>query len=376
MKLKKIQEKPWYPGAVVACIGVLFFVLLTNLGSVISAVGGFLGNFRAVFLGIIFAYLLNPIAGFFYHRVFKKMKTGQARWSLSVVLTIVAALLALVLLIGTLLPQLVQSIAIFSENIDGYAASMIKMLEESPLKDVVDSESLATMSQNALSSIAAFVQENAGRILSSAANSGKGVITVVISVILAIYLLLDKKRVMIGWWRLLRSVLPDRITDGFMDFTLRCDSILMSYLGQTLLDSLIVGVLNAIFMLVCRMDYVGLISVAVAVTNLIPNFGPVIGAVIGGFVLLLINPLHALIFLAFTVALQFVDAYILKPKLFSGSLGVSGLLILVASIVLGNIFGVWGMVLAVPIAAILSFLYRDYMIPKQQKRQTERRTEA
>jgi predicted PurR-regulated permease PerM len=116
------------------------------------------------------------------------------------------------------------------------------------------------------------------------------------------------------------------------------------------------------------MDYVGLVSVVVAVTNLIPNFGPIIGMVIGGFVLLLVNPLHAVMFVVFSIALQFVDGYILKPKLFSGTLGVSGLLILVASIVLGNMFGVWGMILSVPIAAILSFVWRDYVMPRREKK--------
>ena len=70
----------------------------------------------------------------------------------------------------------------------------------------------------------------------------------------------------------------------------------------------------------------------------------------------------------FSIALQFVDGYILKPKLFSGTLGVSGLLILVASIVLGNMFGVWGMILSVPIAAILSFVWRDYVVPRREKK--------
>ena len=373
MRLKeKLEDKPWYPGAVVACIGVLFYVLLTNLNPVLSAVGGFLGNFKAVFLGIVFAYLMNPIANFFYHKVLKKMKAGQTRWGVAVALAVLLVLLVLLVLIGTLIPQLVQSIATFTENLDSYTASMIKMLENSPLKDVVNAEQLATLSQNALATIANFVRENAGKILSSAANSGKGIITVVISGILAVYLLVDKKRVLTGWWRFLRNVLPEGRTEAIMDFTLRCDTILMSFLGSTLLDSLIVGALNAVFMLICGMQYVGLVSVVVAVTNLIPNFGPIIGAVIGGFVLLLVNPWHALMFVVFTIVVQFVDAYILKPKLFSGSLGVSGLLILVASIVLGNMFGVWGMVLSVPIAAILSFLYRDYMVPQHEKRRAEK----
>ena len=119
------------------------------------------------------------------------------------------------------------------------------------------------------------------------------------------------------------------------------------------------------------MQYVGLVSVIVAVTNLIPNFGPIIGAVIGGFILVLVNPLHALMFVVFCIVLQFVDGYILKPKLFSGSLGVSGLLILIAGIVLGNLFGVLGMLLSIPAAAILSFIYHDYFLPNAEKRRRE-----
>ncbi len=368
MSKNTLSEKKWFTGAVIACIGVAFYVLLTNLGTVISSVGFFLGSFKSIFLGTIFAYVLNPLARFFYHSLFRKMKVGNTRWYLSVTLGIVTALLAVILLIGTLIPQLVQSVALFSENYNTYAATLLNLLENSPLKAFIDAEKLQLLSENALTSIAGFVQDNAGKILTAAANSGKGIISTVISLIVAVYLLIDKKHVMAGLWNFGRVILPLEKLSGIMDFGLHCDSILMSYLGQSLLESLIVGFINAVFMLVCGMQYVGLVSVIVAVTNLIPNFGPIIGGVIGAFVLLLVNPLHALMFIVFCIALQFVDGYILKPKLFSGSLGVSGLLILVAGIVLGNLFGVVGMLLSIPAAAILSFLYRDYFLPKAEKR--------
>ena len=90
---------------------------------------------------------------------------------------------------------------------------------------------------------------------------------------------------MSGLWRFGRAILPMDTLYGIMDFGLRCDSILMSYLRTSLLESLIVGFINAIFMFACRMQYVGLVSMIVAVTNLIPNFGPIIGAVVSGFIL-------------------------------------------------------------------------------------------
>lgn len=365
---QKMSEKKWYNPAVAACIAVAFYVLLTNLNTVISSVGFFLKSFNSIVLGVIFAYILNPLAKFFEQKVFRKMKAGNTRWYLSVTLGIVAALLALILLIGTLIPQLVQSISDFAENFDGYADALVNMLKGSPLESVINAENLQTLSQNAMASISGFVNDNAGKILSIAADSGKGILSTVISLIVAVYLLIGKNGVLEAWWRFIKAVMRPKTADGVMDFIRRCNEILMSYLGQSLLESLIVGAVNAVFMTICGMKYVGLISVIVAVTNLIPNFGPIIGGVIGGFVLLLVNPVHALMFVVFAIVLQFVDGYILKPKLFSGSLGVSGLLILIAGIVLGDIFGVLGMLLSIPAAAILSFVYRDYFLPWLEKR--------
>ncbi len=372
MKLKKLSEKKWYSGAVIACIGVAFYVLLSNFTAVLSAIGSFLGNFKAVFLAFIFAYVLNPLAKVFYYRLFSKMKPGKARWTLSALLSIITALLAMVLLLGMLIPQLVESIALFSDNFDVYAASLSDMIRNSMLQEFIDEEQLQTLINNITDTVSSFVQKNTGNILSSVASTGKNVLTTAIALILAVYVLIEKKQVMGGIWQLLRVLLHRNENEVFLDFLLRCDTILVSYLAQNLLDSLIVGAANAIFMFACGMQYIGLISVVVGVTNLIPNFGPIIGAAIGGFILLLVKPVHALMFVAFCLVLQFVDAYILKPKLFSNSLGVSGLLILIASIVLGNMFGVWGMLLAIPIAAILSFLYRDYFLPRYEKRVPEK----
>ena len=369
---QKLSEKKWYNGAVIACIGVTLYVVLTHLGPIRGAIQQFLGNFKAIFLALVIAYVLNPLAKFFYYIPFKKLKASKTRWSISVVLAVIAALLVVGLIMGMVIPQLVQSLTLFSTNIDQYSASLLALIEGSPLEHFVSTDQMKTLSENAIGTITSFIRDNAGKILNAAANSGKNIVTVVLSSILAIYFLMDKVRVTAGFWRLVRIMLSREKHEVVMDFALRCDSILMNYLGQTILDSLIIGVINAVFMLLCRMPYTGLISVIVAVTNLIPNFGPIIGAVFGGFILLLVNPWQALYFIVFTCVLQFFDAYILKPKLFSNSLGVSGLLILVMSIVLGNLGGIVGVLLAIPAAAILSFIYNDYFLPVQEKRKQNR----
>ena len=375
MRFKKFSERKWYNGAVVACIGVAFYVLLTNLSSVTSYLSWFLGSFKSIFLGVVFAYVINPLARIFYYRLFKRMKLGQKRWALSVMLAFLTGLAVLLVLIGMLIPQLAQSIVTFSSNYESYAKTLVNLLQESRLGKIIGVEKFDTLTQNALSSIQSFVLENAGAIISSVANSGKRILSTVISLIVALYLLLTKKTVLQGVRRLIRALLRPAAFDSLMDFLLRCDTIFMSFIGQSILDSLIVGCVNAVLMLVFRMQYVGLVSVVVAVTNLVPNFGPVIGGVIGGFILVLVNPWHALIFLIITMLLQTLDAYVIKPKLFGNSLGVSGLLILVSIVVGGNIFGVVGILLAIPFAAILDFSYKEAFLPWLEERGEHRQKE-
>lgn len=104
--------------------------------------------------------------------------------------------------------------------------------------------------------------------------------------------------------------------------------------------------------------------------------GDAAGAVIGGFILLLVNPMYAVMFVAITLVLQVCDGYIIKPKLFGNSLGVSGLLILLAIVTMGNAFGIGGILLAIPVAAICDFSYREGVLPYLQKRKERKQAAA
>ena len=143
-----------------------------------------------------------------------------------------------------------------------------------------------------------------------------------------------------------------------------CAGILNRYVVYNLLDSLIIGGANAIFMAVMGIPYVGLVSFIVAVTNLIPTFGPMIGGAVGALLLCLVKMRYAVIFLIFTVLIQICDGYVIKPKLFGSSLGVSSLWILIGIIVGGRMFGAVGVLLAIPAVAIWDSLYADYLLPR------------
>ena len=122
-------------------------------------------------------------------------------------------------------------------------------------------------------------------------------------------------------------------------------------------------------MLIFGLPYIGLVSFIIALTNLIPTFGPLFGGAVGAFILMLDRPLYAIIFLAITAVLQIIDAYLLKPKLFGNSLGVSGLWILIGIIVGGRMFGVLGMFLAVPACAIIYSAFSEIVNERIKKRQ-------
>jgi predicted PurR-regulated permease PerM len=147
----------------------------------------------------------------------------------------------------------------------------------------------------------------------------------------------------------------------------RSDRILNRYIVFNLLDAFIVGIVNAIFMTIVGLPYIGLVSMVVAVTNLIPTFGAFIGGALGAFLLLLVQPWYAVAFIIFTFVLQTVDGYILKPKLVGDSLGVSGLWVLIGVIVGGKMFGMIGILLAIPGVAILEMLYLEFLLPWLEK---------
>ena len=373
MKLPKLSEHKWYNGAVIVCIGVAFFVLLWNFGTVLATLRTFLGYFRPVILGAVIAYIMNPLAKIFHYRVFRRLKNRKIRWYLSVFLSFAVMLLAFFLLIGMLIPQLIHSIMVFSHNFGSYTESLTDMLYNSPISSLLSKETIDVLYDNAMSAISAVVNEVAENTMTIARNAGKNIITTGLALIISVYLLIDYKTVLVGSRKFLETILPANVRFEFLDFILRCDTILTTYIAQTLLDALVIGVANAVFMLICRMPYIGLVSVIVGVTNLIPNFGPAIGAAIGAFILLLAAPRHAVFFLIFCLILQSVDAYILKPKLFSGALGVSGLTILISTIVLGNMFGIVGVLFSIPAAAIISFVYHEYYMKRFRKQPEKKR---
>ena len=361
----------WYNNAVAILIGAVGYVALSHIPVINKVLGTFIGYFKPVLLGCVIAYLVHPLASLLERKVFHGIKKDSLRWTLSIFAGMLVVVLLFLGLLQTLIPQLIESISKLMKNMDSYIDALQGMLENAYLFGMnlgSQTGGLLSSSEDVIDAVSQILQSSMKSILSASAGIGRNIVDWLLAFVLSIYLLGAKDNLKKNSSRLLAALLPENAYRSVMVFLKKCNEILVQYIVFSLIDAVIVGGATAAFMLLTRMDYVGLVAVVCGVTNLIPSFGPIIGGAIGAFILLLVNPIHALIFIAFTAVLQLLDGYVIKPKLFGDSLGVSGLLILIAIIVFGNIFGIVGILLAIPLAAILDFAYEHSLLPFLERR--------
>ena len=323
MKFSKIREKKWFNGMLIACTAVILYVLLSNIGTVLDTIGAAISFFMPLILGAILAYMINPLAKQLSKTLFKKIKREKVKWTLSAVLALLMVVILVGFMLGILIPQLIDSIKTFSANFDGYLETFQNFLERQGISKYVDLKMFIDSSETAWSKLFELISDNMENIMNASADVGKSLVNWTLGFILSIYLLLAKKSVKVFCSQLGKALFESGRYDAFKTFWYRCDTILSHYIAYSLLECIMVGLINALFMMIMRMQYVGMISVVVAVTNLVPTFGPVVGGVIGAFILLMVKPWHALAFIIFTLVLQTVDGYVIKPNMFGDSLGVS-----------------------------------------------------
>ena len=370
-KIRKSLEHPWAAYTFAICCGVVLFLFLSHIDILWKIFRAIIYVVYPVLTGLVIAYVLDPLVKFFESRVFKKVKRPTVARGLGVVVTFSVIILAVSILLIAMIPQLVSSVQMFLGNMGGYARSLNKMLQdlqEFAARHNVDISGFIASAGDLIGTIANILPKSVNKILDTTINYGVEVFNLIISFIIAVYLLLDKVRLLNGGKRLWKAITNEKSYQVSTDFLGRCNSIMMQYMVFDLLDGLLIGILNAIFMLIVGYPYVPLISVIVGVTNLAPTFGPILGAVIGGLILFLINPWYALGFLIFTIALQTVDGYIIKPKLFGGQLGIPSIWILISLIVFSRMWGIIGILLAIPIAAIIDFLYQEVILFRLERR--------
>jgi predicted PurR-regulated permease PerM len=295
-----------------------------------------------------------------------KVANKTLRRVLALVMTMLAVLLVISLVFWLLIPQLIETVQAMipklytfaeesGQKIVVFIQSHPKLMELIDLKNFDPSRWVQTIATWLGSRVSDFV----GGTFSAIGMVSTWLMDVVIAVVFAIYCLFQKETLARQGRKLLYAFLPESFCDGLIRILRLTNSTFSNFLSGQCLEVVILGCLFAVSMLIFRMPYAPLVSVLVAVTAFIPVVGAWAGCVLGAFFILVANPLQAVWFVVMFIVLQQIENNLIYPRVVGTSIGLSGMWVLVAVAVGGELMGVAGMFLMIPIASVLSVLLTE-----------------
>lgn len=374
--MKQVWEELSSPRSLARLIAIgiiiIFYALMRDLTVVAGAFSWFYSLVQPVLYGAAASYILYHVSEYLERTAFGKLKNRKAAHSVSVTVSILVTVIIIGLLVYAVMPQLISSVSTIIANSETYLSALdrwlIRLDKSLPFVDI-DTDVLADIGKNLFKTVTSWIQANTETIISTTFSVGSSVMNVVLIFFMVIYMLLDAESLKKGVGNLFRALLPKERFEKLSAFSAKADKVFMLFLSQNSLDALIVGVLNFIFLSILgRHDYSFLMSVIAGITNFIPTFGPIIGGVINGLILLVLDPMDALWFILWSFALQTVDAYIIKPVMFGKGVKVKALWVLISILVGGKIAGVTGMILGIPVFSLISDGYNEWIKRRQALR--------
>ena len=381
-RFNKTEKNRWTGLTLSLCLAILFYMAVSNLDAIKGSFNTALAIMASVIIGAVIAFIVNPLAMIFDRRL-KKHFTKHQRWSwvissAAALVLVYAVLLGLIVVIA---PILVENIKTFVTGIDSYIAQLKALVISLDFSSDIEGKILAFIDEQI--SVDGVITKyitgpsgaGASNLLNSAKDIGVALMDILIGIIFSFYFLIEKTRLTEILGEFFYLVIPDRHFPKFSNIWHRFNAIFTRYIICELVDAFAVSFVNAIFMLIMGMPYVVLISLIAGLTNLAPTFGPFAGAAINAILLLLVAPEYVIPFLIFTQILQLIDGYLFKPKLFGEALSVPPFLILTFLVVGGNLWGVPGLLIAIPLAAIISYIYDEIFIPWLRERKKARKNE-
>ncbi len=370
------------------CLCIVFYHMITNGAEGFLAVKDkFVSIMLPIIDGIAIAYLMNPVMMYIEERIVrplykksrhyqKNKKTDSIIRGIAVFFSMVIFFLIIVGLILLIVPQLVNSIESIVSKLPSYMNSLniflSKSLSDHPyIAELFDTYSdqvedfvtdkIIPMLQSTVSSISSSIFASVYEILVNA-------FKFIIGSIISIYLLYRKDLHLAQIKKIVYAYMPQNKADTFISNSRYINQTLGGFISGKLVDSLIIGIICFICMNILKLPYPLLISCIVGATNVIPYFGPFIGAVPSAFLVLLINPRKCLIFLIFILILQQFDGNILGPKILGESTGLSSFWVIFSITLFGGLFGFVGMFLGVPVFAVIYSAFKTYIETRLKKR--------
>ena len=344
---------------VAACIA--FYLLLNNLNYFVGGIGKFINILSPFAGGVVIAYILDPVVKLFYHKLFKEKK--GIRW-LAILLAYLVAILLIVLLAWLVIPQIVNSIAMLFTNFPSYIQGIqdaLTMIQDRFGVDLSQATKMLDDSEAMVKEVYSLASSAMPQIVASLGSVASNFVSTFTSLAASIYMLADKKHLLHQLRTLAHAFLPEKVAENTLRICHYANVNFTSFFIGKIIDSAIIGVITFVAMTILRLDFAVLISVFIGITNIIPVFGPFIGAIPSIFILLLVNPIQAAIFCVLILIIQQLDGNFIGPKILGSSIGISALWILFSIVVGGDLFGIVGMVVGVPVFATLYGLAQEFV---------------
>lgn len=376
------------------CVVVLFSVLIGKIGIVFHFLGRFFSALTPILIGCVIAYLLTPVMNTIKYfilkglrHVFKDAKEKtlyRVAVVVSVFITISLFLFLLFSFFATLIPQLRDSVVQLYEKVPDYIKTardwVAKVFKNNPQFDKLVGNSLSNLEVSLSDVLKNKLLPNMDTVIATISSGIIGgirfILDFLIGVIVAVYILGSKDELSAQGKKLIFTCFNKKRGTRILSALDYINGVFGGFINGKIVDSIIIGILCYIFCSIVSMPYTMLVSVIIGVTNIIPFFGPFIGAVPSAILILVDEPKMCLIFVIFIIILQQLDGNVIGPLILGDSTGLSGLWVLFAILVGGNMFGFIGMIVGVPAFACIYTLMTIFLRNGLQKRGIANDTEA
>ena len=360
---------------VVIFISILLVVIFTNLPGFFSLLGAVGKILSPLVSGIVIAFLLNPIVNFVDLRLrpllekrgLKASKAYKISRGISLVFAFIFAAFIVYAFFSMLVPQLYESVMSIIDSAPEYYQS----LEKWAVNVLEDNPEIRTYVERALNTVQSYVENwvktsflsDVQKILATLTTSVmavvKSITNFIIGLVASIYILWSKDTFQAQAKKMVVAACKPEAANHLLDLGSSINRIFSGFIIGKIIDSAIIGVLCYIGMSILKLPYPALVATIIGVTNIIPFFGPFIGAIPSALLILLVNPLQAFYFIIFIIVLQQIDGNVIGPKILGNTVGISGFWVLASITVATGLFGFAGMILGVPVFAIIYMILSD-----------------
>ena len=319
------------------------------------------------FIGVLIAYLFyipcRKIENCFKNVKKLKILNKKAR-GLSIITVYIMAVLVLTIVVNILIPALSKSIKELASNLPTYYQNTINLVNSMPEHGIVKKESVQDLIQELqkIDILSIVNLENISDYIKSVVGFAQGIFSAFVSIVLSIYILLERGKILEFMRRLLKAIFKEDTCKAIDDYFTKANNIFFKFVTSQIMDALIVGIIVSIGMWILGVKYWILLGFMIGLFNIIPYFGAIVGVAIAAIITLLTGGISKAIWMLIVVIiLQQIDANIINPKIIGNSLKLSPILVIFSVTVFGAYFGVLGMFLAVPLIAVIKILINDFI---------------